>query len=164
MTDYFVAKERNVLFRRIEQLAPDLRSDDRHLTGHQLLCHLNDELRSLCGLQPVEPSTSFFPLAVRKTVFKWLVFHVTPWTEPAPKTEEAKARFVGRKPAASFEQDHDEFVALLQTFEAHAEAGTLQPHPEYGVLSKQDWGRYLFLHMDYHLNAFNIQGDFRALK
>jgi hypothetical protein len=158
MTDYFKARERDILFRRIEELTPDMLSKDQRVTGHQLICHLNQSLREYCGIaQPQQRGTMF-----HRTLFKWLVFHLMPWPERAPRDASAMSRFVGDAPPQTFEQDHAEFVRLLQEFESRAKTDSLAPHPVYGRMSRQEWGEYLFLHIDYHLTAFDIHGDFRG--
>jgi hypothetical protein len=92
------------------------------------------------------------------------VFHLFPWPERTPRSPAALQEFIGAKPPTTFEADHAELVELLKTFEARWQEGTLMPHPVFGHLSKSEWGQYMFLHLDYHLTAFGIHGDFRAPK
>lgn len=158
MTDYFKPHERDILFRRFEELTPEMRSTDNRIDAHQMLCHLNNSLREICGLQPVESQSNLF----KRTIGKWLVFHLTPWPERNPATPEALVAFVGTKPPTSFAADHAEFVSLLQTFDEQCARGTIGPHPHFGYLSRAEWGQYMFLHIDYHLTTFGIHGDFRA--
>jgi len=160
MTDYFRSQERNILFRRIEGITAEARSLDTRVGGHELICHFNDSLREICGLQPPKSTAN----VIQRTLYKWLVFHVTPWPERTPRTPDALRAFVGSKPMATFEADHDELVALLKTFEEKCQADGLPPHSEFGALSRDDWGRYMFLHLDYHLTTFGIHGKFYAPK
>jgi hypothetical protein len=160
MTDYFKSQERNILFRRIEHLEATMTSLDRRVTGHQLICHLNNNLREVCGLQASHERSGF----LQRTILKWLVFHLFPWPEWAPRSPAALEEFIGAKPPTTFEADHAELVELLKTFEARWQEDTLMPHPVFGHLSKSEWGQYMFLHLDYHLTAFGIHGDFRAPK
>jgi hypothetical protein len=160
MTDYFKPQERNILFRRIEHLEATMTSLDQRVTGHQLICHLNNNLRELCGLQPSHERSGF----LQRTILKWLVLHVFPWPERAPRSPAALQEFIGTKPPSTFEADHAELVELLKTFESQSQEARLAPHPVFGPLSKSEWGEYMFLHLDYHLTAFGIHGDFRAPK
>ena len=160
MTDYFRSQERNILFRRIEEVTAETRSLDTRVGGHELICHFNNSLREICGLQPAKSSANVF----QRTLYKWLVFHVTPWPERTPRTPEALREFIGSKPMTTFAADHDELVELLKTFERKSQDGSLPPHSVYGALSRSDWGRYMFLHLDYHLTTFGIHGNFRAPK
>ncbi len=160
MTDYFKPRERDILFRRIEGITPDVRSSDGKVTGHQLLGHFNNSLREICGLQrPKRPGNIF-----ERTIGKWLVFHLIPWPESAPKTESQLAEFVGQEKLAAFTNDHATFVSLLQTFESQSSNQTLGPHPIFGRLTRDEWGKVMFLHLDYHLTMFDIHGDFYARK
>lgn len=160
MTDYFRSQERNILFRRIEEISADSLSLDGKVNGHELICHFNDNLREVCGLQPARATAIPF----QRTLYKWLVFHVAPWPERTPRTDVARQQFVGAKPPTNFETDHNELVELLKAFEQQASDNSLSPHPVFGKLSRDDWGRYMFLHFDYHLTSFGIHGDFRAPK
>lgn len=158
MTDYFKARERDMLFRRIEELTPDMRSKDQRVTGHQLICHLNQSLREYCGIAPLKSRGT----VLHRTLFKWLVFHLIPWPERTPQDAAALDAFVGDVPPTDFASDHAEFVRLLQEFETRWKSDSLAPHPTYGRMSREEWGQYLFLHIDYHLTAFDIHGDFRG--
>jgi len=160
MTDYFRPQERNILFRRIEGITAETRSLDTRVGGHELICHFNNSLREICGLQRATSTAN----VVQRTLYKWLVFHVTPWPERTPRTPQALRAFIGSKPLATFEADHDELVELLKTFEQKCQEGSLPPHPVFGALSRDAWGHYMFLHLDYHLTTFGIHGNFHALK
>ncbi len=160
MTDYFKPRERDILFRRIEALTPDLRSRDGKITGHQLLGHLNNSLREICGLQkPKRPAN-----IVERTIGKWLVFHLIPWPESPPRNESQLAAFIGPENLSTFVDDHATFVALLQNFESQCGNECLGPHPAFGQLTRGEWGKVMFLHLDYHLTMFDIHGDFYARK
>jgi Protein of unknown function (DUF1569) len=159
MTDYFKSSERNILFRRFEALTPERLSTDKSTTGHQLIRHLNKSLREICSDSP-RPH-QWYDLFMH-TVGKWLIFHLLPWRESAPRTAECMTLFTDGNSNSGYAEDHAEFVRLLQEFEQKCTLGTLLPHPRFGRLSKSEWGQYLFLHCDYHLSKFNIHGDYRA--
>jgi hypothetical protein len=156
MTDYFKARERDMLFRRIEQLTPDMRTRDQRVTAHETICHLIHSLREYCGELAPSRSANIF----QRTLGKWLVFHLLPWPERPPKTDAQRAEFLGSAPPRDFASDHAEFVRLLQLFEERCNHQTLAPHPVYGKLNRAEWGQYLFLHLDFHLTAFGIHGQF----
>jgi hypothetical protein len=158
MPDYFNARERNILFRRIEELTPDSVASGSRITGHQVIRHLNHSLRELTGEIAAAPRGN----VLTRAVVKWLIFSLMPWPEKLPKTEAEIAEFVGPLPAQSFEADHAEFVRLLKAFEAAHATASLRPHPVFGALTGEQWGRYLYLHIDYHLATFGIHGDYFA--
>ncbi len=160
MPDYFIPRERDMLFRRIEQLSPEQRSRDGKINGHQLVGHFNNSLREICGLQPPSRHGNL----AQRTLGKWLVFHLIPWPESPPKNSAELAEFVGSADLKSFADDHADFVTLLQAFERHCAQHSLAPHPLFGRLSQKEWGKYMFLHLDYHLTMFDIHGEFHARK
>jgi hypothetical protein len=159
MTTYFNARERDQLFRRIEQLTPQSRSRDGRVSGHELICHFNDALRDILRLQTPQRQGALW----QRTVLKWLAFHVIPWPESQPKNETALKEFIGQQAPGTFEADHTAFVALLKAFEERSREKTLPPHPVFGTMSHDQWGQYLFLHLDYHLATFDIHGSAHAL-
>ena len=158
MTDFLNARERDNLFRRIEELTPTMRSRKSLVTGHTLVCHFNDELRAALGLQATHSTAHLLGL----TLWRWLAFNVIPWPEREPRNEGALKQFIGAQPQRDFATDHAEFVSLLQQLDARIASGApaLAPHPTYGTLSTKQWGRCLFLHMDFHLTQFGIHGEF----
>ncbi len=156
MTDFFVARERDNLFRRIEELTPTMRSRKSLVTGHALICHFNDELRTMLGLQAARGSS----ILLSRTLWRFLVFYVIPWPEREPRNEPALQRFIGVQAPRDFASDHAEFVALLQQLDARIISAALEPHPTFGALTFKQWGRCLFLHIDFHLTQFGIHGEF----
>jgi hypothetical protein len=156
MTDFFIARERDNLFRRIEELTPTMRSRKSLVTGHTLICHFNDELRTILGLQAARGSS----ILLSRTLWRFLVFNVIPWPEREPRNEAALQRFVGLQTPRDFASDHAEFVALLKQLDARINTVALEPHPTFGALSVKQWGRCLFLHIDFHLTQFGIHGEF----
>jgi Protein of unknown function (DUF1569) len=155
VTDYFKPSERDNLFRRIEELTPTMRSRDGRVTGHQMICHLGDSLREVLGLQAAGRRGTI----VHRTVLKWLAFHLIPWPESQPRSEAAIKRFVGQTAPSTYAADHAAFVALLRQFDERWQQGQLAPHPVFGSLSKNEWGAYMFLHIDHHLATFGIHGE-----
>lgn len=155
MTDYFKPSERDNLFRRIEELTPTMRSRDGLVTGHQMICHLGDSLREILGQQTAARRGTI----VHRTVLKWLAFHLIPWPEWQPRSDAAIKRFVGQQTPSTYAADHAAFVGLLKQFDERWQTGELAPHPVFGSLSKEEWGTYMFLHIDHHLATFGIHGE-----
>jgi len=145
MTDYFKPRERNILFRRIEALTPEILSVSKTVNGHQLFGHFNQHLRELCGdvgsAKYAAKRSKLFYLTLGR-VSKWLVFYVTPWPAIMPKSTAQIEKFVGPKPLTTYAEDHATFIALLQQFESICAQDALQPHPIYGELSQAEWGQY----------------------
>ena len=163
MTDYFNPRERNILFRRIEAVTPEMLSVSKTVNGHQLFGHFNQHLRELCGDVVTAKHSALFHHTLGR-VSKWLVFYVTPWPAIMPKSAAQITKFVGTTPLTTFADDHATFITLLQQFESRCQQNAMQPHPIYGELSQAEWGQYLFLFLDFYLTAFAIHGDYRAPK
>ncbi len=163
MTDYFKPRERNILFRRIEKLTPEMLSVGKTVNGHQLLGHFNQRLRSLCSNSATTRRGALFYLTIGK-LGKWLVFYVTPWPGIMPRSAAQIEKFIGSTPLTTFADDLATFISLLQQFELLCGRNAIKPHPVYGELSQAEWGQYLFLFLDFHLTAFGIHGDYRAPK
>jgi Protein of unknown function (DUF1569) len=129
VTDYFKPSERDNLFRRLEELAPMMRSRD-------------------------SPAT-----IVHRAVQKWLALHLIPGPESRPRSDAAVKRFAGQKMPSTYAADHAALVAPLQQFDERGQQGQLAPYPVFGSRSRKEWGSYRFLHIDHHLANFGIYGE-----
>jgi hypothetical protein len=115
----------------------------------QMVCHLIDALRIPLGEEPV--TVRWTPLRIYP--LRWLLVYVLPWPKgKLPTTPE----FQRTQPTA-WEVDQAAWKAALGRFvERGCNGGPFGPHPAFGVLSAQEWGRLLYLHCDHHLRQFGL--------
>lgn len=136
---------------RLERLAPDARRRWGRMTAGEMCCHLADAFRT--GLGEVTPN----PLGVfglRGALPKWLALSVPlPWPHGIPGPAEVDPRKQGTPPAG-FIADRDRLRELTRRF--IADVDDRHPHPMFGRMSRADWLRWGWLHLDHHLRQFGL--------
>ena len=120
------------------------------MTSHQMICHLSDSFLAVTGRKHV--STASGPL--QRTVFKWFALYLPmPWPPGYPTRPEIDQAVGGTRPSefaadmALLEALCVEFTTDINSFDGHS-------HPIFGPMSKSDWLRWGYLHMDHHLRQF----------
>jgi hypothetical protein len=127
---------------------------DRALWGtmnaEEMICHIADPLRVAAGVK----SAAFVGNKITKTIVKWLVLTVLQIPKGKIQTSrEFKQGVEGTRPK-TIEKDKAAFIALLQNFEKSFENNSLPVHPSFGKMSKWQWARLSYLHIDHHLRQF----------
>jgi Protein of unknown function (DUF1569) len=120
------------------------------MTAHQMICHLSDSFLAVTGRKHVSAATG--PL--QRTVFKWFALYLPmPWPPGYPTRPEIDQAVGGTQPSefvtdlALLEALCVEFTTDINSFDGHS-------HPIFGPMSKSDWLRWGYLHMDHHLRQF----------
>ena len=62
----------------------------------------------------------------------------------------------GTRTAADFAADLRSLEAATARFLEAVEKGTLPPHYLFGMLTRAQWGRWAYRHMDHHLRQFGL--------
>lgn len=148
MSNYFLAHERDQIFRRLEQLTPEHQT--LLVTGHATLRHLLADMQVILG--PADDHRGRGLLTLWPA--RWLVMNFLPWPESLPNESQlaAFAPDTGR----TYAEDFAAFVECLRQFDARCKAGSLGAHPRFGRMSRDDWGKYMYLHIDWHLSKMNL--------
>lgn len=153
MSSFFLAHERDQMFRRLERVQPDLKIANGIADGHDTVLHLSHDLDMILGDAPPNASGNLW----QRSAGRWLVLNLTPWPERMPREATHVDAFTGSRPrSADFNADFADLVEKLRRFDARCRAGSLAPHPVYGTMDKSDWGKYLYLHTDWHLSTLQL--------
>jgi hypothetical protein len=143
--------EADALLARLVRCTPDARRRWGTMSPHQMLCHVSDAFRT--GLGEVSPR----PLRVmglRGPVAKWVALSLPlPWPHGIRGPAEVDPMRQGTRPGA-FAADRDRAVAMAQRF--MEEVGGQYPHPMFGRMTRADWLRWGWLHLDHHLRQFSL--------
>jgi len=137
----------------IKERIADLKRDDLPLWGKmnigEMLCHTADQIKISTGEIKTED----------KSTFKLRVFvkNFVLWGMPIPKEKiktmpEINPHLLGSKPV-SFEPDRDYLVRKIVEF-INFDESKLCPHPMFGKMTKKQWGRLIYTHLDHHLSQF----------
>lgn len=142
------------LVRRIERL--DERSPRRWgtMSPDEMLCHCADQLRLALGHKPATETASWFnrTVAIRVAL---LLPRIPQKNLPTPVDMRQGAGGRGTPPTA-LAHDKRLLLELLAEFRAKPDAEPLAPHPGYGPLSRAQYGRFAYLHLDHHLRQFGV--------
>jgi hypothetical protein len=137
---------------RIAQLKPDSPALWGKMNVAQVLCHLADQFRGALGELKWEGNASFFG----RTLLKTLVLSGM----PAPKGKvqtmpEIDQLIAGTKPT-NFEKDRQTLYALIDTVISKNEDYPWAAHPAFGKMTKQQWCRLAWSHLNHHLKQFGV--------
>lgn len=143
------AADRASINRRIQSLT----SSDTHRWGKMqvggMICHLTDSFR--LAMDDTEVSLATDPL--RRKLVKWIALKSpTKWPRGIPTRPEME-QGKGGTPPSDFEADRTRLLEIIDFFCANPPSEAC-PHPIFGVLSREEWMRWGWLHADHHLRQF----------
>lgn len=140
-------------FEEIKIRIADLKRDDLPIWGKmnvgEMLCHTADQIKLATGEIKSEDRSKF----ISRTLVKRLI--LMGMKAPKGKVEtlaEVNPHKLGSKPV-NFDSDRDYLLRKLQEFIDFNE-NEVKPHALFGKLSKKQWGKIIYAHLDHHLNQF----------
>jgi len=141
------------LVSRLGNLTPDSGRLWGTLTAAEMLCHLGDAGESVLGLR-IPPGSR--PSGVRRPVLKWLILYTPmPWPKGVKTRPGVDPKREGTRPG-DFERDRTRVITGLLALAA-APAERLSPaHFMIGPMSRRDWHRWAYRHVDHHLRQFGL--------
>lgn len=138
------------ILRRLRALRPDCTRQWGRMSPHQMVCHLSDSFLAVTGRKPMSMATG--PL--QRTVIKWLALYVPVRWPAGVQTRPEIDQTIGGTTPIDFTADVALLESLCEEFIAGIDAADGLVHPIFGPLSKSDWLRWAYLHMDHHLRQF----------
>jgi hypothetical protein len=146
--DFFSSKTLSALTSRINTITPQSQRQWGTMKPDQMLHHLNLATGSALGYFDL-PDESYL---LSRTLFKWLLVNVL---SEQPKGLQIPLNFK-IPPAERFDFEHEKKLLLEIIAKACNSKTTVnwRPHPYFGLMSKNEWGRLLSTHIDYHLKQF----------
>jgi Protein of unknown function (DUF1569) len=137
------------ILRRLKNVRPDSPRRWGRMTAPQMICHCSDAYRMAAGSRRVSDATSL----VQRTVVKWIALYLPlPWPRGIMTRPEIDQQAGGGTCPGDFAADVAELGGLVESF--GAQQIDWPPHPIFGTLSKAEWLRWGYLHIDHHLRQF----------
>jgi len=137
--------------RRLKTVCPESRRRWGRMTAHQMICHLSDSFLAVTGRKAMSMATGPF----QRTVLKWTALYAPlPWPHGVRTRPEIDQGIGGTRPS-DFAADVALLEALSVQFTAEINSIDGRPHPIFGPMSRSDWLRWAYLHMDHHLRQFS---------
>jgi hypothetical protein len=133
----------------------NLKETNSHLWGkmsaNEMLCHLADQIRVATYQIKTRDFSNFFS----RTILSKLVLLGMPAPKGKVKTfsEIDLAKGNGTKPT-SFENDRSQLKKIVSEFIEKDSSFNYQPHGAFGPFTREQWGRIIYIHFDYHLKQF----------
>lgn len=113
----------------------------------QMLMHCTTQLKLALG----EDSQKQQGHALMRTKLgKWLLFSNIPWPKGVETPAEMNAELVSFS-LAGMESGKRELLSYLEKVRVQSQ---LRAHPFFGELSRKEWGRLIYKHLDHHLKQF----------
>jgi hypothetical protein len=145
-------QDRAEIIERIQKLKPESKAQWGKMNAGEALCHLNDQLRLALGQKAIADSGNFFT----KHILKNLIL----WGMPAPKgkakTHPDLAQEAGGTKPTTFEADRESLLKNIEALVSKPETAEWKPNPIFGKMSKKEWGRMAYTHLDHHLKQFGV--------
>lgn len=136
---------------RLTGLRPDSTARWGRMSAHQTVCHLADALRLVLGERP----TAFQSNLLLRTVMRFAALTLPmPWpkgTDTAPELDQER----GGTAPTEFGADKDDLTALIDRF-VTLSGRNMAIHPIFGNLTRGEWGRWGYRHLDHHLTQFGL--------
>ena len=143
-------REQAEILRRLKTVGPGSTRRWGRMSPHQMICHLSDSFLAVTGRKAMSMATG--PL--QRTVIKWFALYLPlPWPPGYPTRPEID-QTIGGTPPRDFATDAALLASLVIQFTADTSAVAEYQHPVFGPMSKSEWLRWAYLHMDHHLRQF----------
>jgi DinB superfamily len=141
------------LLARLEQLTPTSERRWGTMTAAEMLCHLGDAGDSVLGRR-VTPGTP--PSGKKKSLLKWIALSSPfAWPKGVKTRPGVDPKQDGTRPE-DFAADRARVVSGLRALAQANEAELAPFHVMFGPMSRRDWQRWAFRHVDHHLRQFGL--------
>lgn len=139
----------NELLVRTEKLDPDIKAKWGTMTVTEMLVHCNMAHGGI-----LKSTKSDKAATLKQLISKFIFFKIK---KEFPKLAKGPKRFqtAGNAPDASFEEEKSKFALILSKYPKldYALEGS---HPVFGPLTHQQWGIFVWKHVDHHLRQFGV--------
>ncbi len=150
MRTLLVPGDRQEILERLANFKPNSPRKWGRMSPNQAICHLSDSFLAVMGEMSVSPATGLF----QRTVMKWFALQAPiHWPPNISTRPELDQLLGGGTPPADFDRDRSRLRDLMERF---VESKSWVPHPIFGPMSRDEWMRWGYLHMDHHFRQFGV--------
>jgi uncharacterized protein DUF1569 len=144
MASLLSATQRAEIIARLRHVTPDHQRLWGTMSAPAMLCHVSDQLRVALGDLPSQPRGN----RITRTLVKWLAVDVQ-IRPPRGKIRTVPEMLTSRPTEWSRDR-----AACEQLIERVGRGEANAVHPAFGPLSRGEWGRLCWSHLDHHLRQF----------
>jgi hypothetical protein len=135
---------------RLKHVNPECRRRWGRMSPHQMICHLSDSFLVVSGRKRASMASGPW----QRTVLKWIALYVPLRWPAGVRTRPEIDQAIGGTRPGDFAADVALLDTLLAQFTEEIDSVNGLVHPIFGRMSKADWLRWGYLHMDHHLRQF----------
>ena len=149
MKSLFDTATYNEVMQRINSLSPESQRQWGKMDVAQMLAHLKQAFKVPLSDQPVP---RMFIGRLLGWMMKSKLYDDTPWGKNVPTSPDFLI-----KDQRNFETEKQQLVELITKFYQSGpdKVGNF-PHPFFGSLTKEQWGKGMYKHLDHHLHQFAV--------
>ncbi|GGI58299.1 DUF1569 domain-containing protein [Winogradskyella haliclonae] len=147
MKSFFENGVYNEISTRINNLNEDTKAQWGKMNPGQMLYHCQMPLNIILEKEDygVKPNW-LVNLLFKKSMYSDKLWRKNMPTAPGFKITDDK----------NFETEKTEIMTLINELNAQREREDWQPHPAFGKLTKDQWGKMQYKHLDHHLRQFGV--------
>ncbi len=135
---------------RLGKLTPTSKRQWGKMSAHEMVCHLSDSFGLALGRKTASDASG----VLQRTVMKWFALYVPiPWPKGVGTRPEMEQGVGGTRPG-DFERDCAVLAGLMTEFAQQASFDV--GHPIFGRMSREEWMRWGYLHVDHHFRQFGV--------
>jgi hypothetical protein len=151
MKNILEADDRAAVMARILRVRPDSERRWGRMTPHQMVCHLTDAFETMVGeREAVDTGTPF-----TRTVMRFAAVNLPIRWPRGVRTAPEVDQEIGGTPPGVFEADLEHLSASVDAFVARVDPVAMR-HPFLGRMSRSEWGRWGYRHVDHHARQFDL--------
>lgn len=132
---------------RINKLTPESQRQWGKMNVAQMLAHLQIPMGVALGTHTVKGN---WLMKLILPLFKKRLYDETPWKQGLPTDKS----FVMTGTEKDFEKEKAALLQLINQFSETAIIG--EKHPVFGKLTKENWSKATWKHVDHHLKQFGV--------
>ncbi len=147
-SNIFYKQDYQNILNRINALLKDNQRKWGNMSLNQMLEHCSIQLK--LGLGMIEQNDYEGPSIQRTWFGRWSFLYVLPWPKGLPTP--SKMNVINNQiDSIGFDEGKKQLLSLLEEVQSRP---NLRLPPFFGPLSKKDWGRLIWKHIDHHLKQF----------
>ena len=146
-TDFFNQHNYDAIIERIQSLSPNDNPLWGTMNAGQMLQHLNKAIGGGLGFFQFEDRSNL----ITRTIVKYVVLDVMKSFlkgTSTPKVLEATN-------PDSFDKEKAQLIDILTKGYQTTSDNEWQHHPYFGVMTRDEWGKLIMIHVHHHLQQFN---------
>lgn len=151
MKTIFAPTHRAEVVGRIMRIRPDSPRRWGTMTPHQTVVHLADSFSTMLGDREAGDSSTLFT----RTVLRFFAATVPVRWPKGIRTLPEVDQEIGGTPPGEFRADLSRLRTVLDAFLDRLDPSTMR-HPILGRLTRAEWGRWAYRHVDHHARQFGL--------